>query len=237
MDQLTTLLDRAAGPAPHADAANDLARGRRALARSRRRRGAVAVLGVAAAGVLGVGVVTNLQGSPAATVVAGPAPSAGPGALGSRHGRTLHVLGTSRWLVGAGRPSLRRRLCASRRRSRRRPGQLRRQARVLPGEQQAARGAHDVRGPRLLGAPQQRRGARRRRESFGRGPVQSLRRSGAELVREPWCVHHDQHAVSPDGDGGSLTVQYPDSTGLTQEQMVEFLASVEVAPGAELTYG
>jgi hypothetical protein len=57
MDSLTTLLDRAAGPVPPPDAAGDLARGRRALARTRRRRGAFGLLGVTAASVVGVGAV------------------------------------------------------------------------------------------------------------------------------------------------------------------------------------
>jgi hypothetical protein len=59
MNDLNTLLDRAAGPASHlhVDAAADLTRGRRALSRTRRRRGAVGLAGIAAAGVAGVGVV------------------------------------------------------------------------------------------------------------------------------------------------------------------------------------
>jgi hypothetical protein len=60
MNDLTTLLDRAAGPATHhapVDAVSDLTRGRRALSRTRRRRSAAGLMGVAAAGVLGVGVV------------------------------------------------------------------------------------------------------------------------------------------------------------------------------------
>ena len=57
MNDLNTLLDRAAGPvtAP-VDAHADLRRGHRALANTRRRRGAAGLLGVAAAGVLGAGV-------------------------------------------------------------------------------------------------------------------------------------------------------------------------------------
>lgn len=59
MNDLNTLLDRAAGPAAQApvDAAADLTRGHRALSHTRRRRSAVGLLGVAAAGVAGVGVV------------------------------------------------------------------------------------------------------------------------------------------------------------------------------------
>lgn len=57
MNDLNALLDRAAGPvtAP-VDARADLTRGHRALARTRRRRAAAGLVGVAAAGVVGVGV-------------------------------------------------------------------------------------------------------------------------------------------------------------------------------------
>jgi hypothetical protein len=57
MDDLTALLDRAAGAVSPVDPSADLTRGRRALARTRRRRGAAGLLGVAAAGAVGVGVV------------------------------------------------------------------------------------------------------------------------------------------------------------------------------------
>jgi hypothetical protein len=56
MNDLNTLLEGAAGPttAP-LDVHADLTRGHRALARTRRRRGALGLLGVATAGVVGVG--------------------------------------------------------------------------------------------------------------------------------------------------------------------------------------
>ena len=58
MNDLNTLLDRAAGPVGGpTDAFADLARGHRALARTRRRRACVGLLGAAAAGVAGLGVV------------------------------------------------------------------------------------------------------------------------------------------------------------------------------------
>lgn len=58
MNDLNTLLERAAGPVAAApvDVRGDLTRGHRALARTRRRRGAAGLLGVAAAGVVGVGI-------------------------------------------------------------------------------------------------------------------------------------------------------------------------------------
>jgi len=57
MNDLNTLLERAAGPAAApVDAGTDLTRGHRALARRRRRRAATGLVGVAAAGVVGVGI-------------------------------------------------------------------------------------------------------------------------------------------------------------------------------------
>jgi hypothetical protein len=57
VNDLNTLLERAAGPtAPPVDAYADLTRGRRALSRTRRRRGALGLVGVAALGVAGVGI-------------------------------------------------------------------------------------------------------------------------------------------------------------------------------------
>ena len=81
MNDLNTLLDRAAGDAVSpVDVHADLTRGHRALARSRRRRGAASLLGVAAAGVLGTGVVRLVADSGPQTrqdTVAVEQPSAG----------------------------------------------------------------------------------------------------------------------------------------------------------------
>jgi hypothetical protein len=60
MNDLTTLLDRAAGDTPAIDADADLRRGRHALSRTRRRRSAIGLAGVAAAGVVGVTASRNL---------------------------------------------------------------------------------------------------------------------------------------------------------------------------------
>jgi hypothetical protein len=57
VNDLNALLERAAGPATApVDAHADLTRARRALSRTRRRRGALGLAGVAAAGVVGVGI-------------------------------------------------------------------------------------------------------------------------------------------------------------------------------------
>ena len=57
MNDLNTLLDRAAGPiAVPVDPAGDLTRGHRALSRTRRRRAAAGLVGVAAVGAVGLGV-------------------------------------------------------------------------------------------------------------------------------------------------------------------------------------
>jgi len=62
MNDLNTLLERAAGPATaRVDAYADLTRGHRALSRTRRRRAAAGLLGVATAGVVGVGAVRLVQ--------------------------------------------------------------------------------------------------------------------------------------------------------------------------------
>jgi hypothetical protein len=60
MNDLNSLLDRAAGPASPVDADADLTRGHRALSRTRRRRASVGLACVAAAGVVGVGVVRHI---------------------------------------------------------------------------------------------------------------------------------------------------------------------------------
>lgn len=86
MNDLSDLLERAAGPAdPVHDTRPDVLRGRRALARTRRRRAALGVVGVAAAGALGAAgfgtggrssapVATDPTPTPTApTVVASPA--------------------------------------------------------------------------------------------------------------------------------------------------------------------
>jgi hypothetical protein len=63
MNDLNTLLDRAAGPTGSPlDVHADLTRARRALSRTRRRRSAAGLVGVAAAGVLGVGVLRQPDG-------------------------------------------------------------------------------------------------------------------------------------------------------------------------------
>ena len=81
MNDLTDLLDRAVGPAdPHAPAAvhADLTRGRSALARTRIRRTAIGLVGVAAAGVLGVGLTRQGGQDDTAVATAPGAPTAKP---------------------------------------------------------------------------------------------------------------------------------------------------------------
>ncbi len=78
MNDLNDLLDRAAGPATTAvDAHADLTRGHRALSRTRRRRSAVGLVGVAAAGVVGVGIsrVTEPSNGPSNDVAADHSPT------------------------------------------------------------------------------------------------------------------------------------------------------------------
>ena len=78
MNDLNTLLDRAAGPAAApVDAHTDLRRGHHALARTRRRRSAAGLLGVAAAGVVGVGL-TRTGGHDKARDPGGPQVATSP---------------------------------------------------------------------------------------------------------------------------------------------------------------
>lgn len=68
MNDLSTLLDRAAGELAAdgtGEVAADLARGRRALSRTRRRRGAAAFSGLACVAVVGVGVSRFVDDAPA----------------------------------------------------------------------------------------------------------------------------------------------------------------------------
>jgi hypothetical protein len=78
VNDLNELLERAAGPATgRVDAHADLTRGQRALSRTRVRRGAAGLVGVAAVGVLGVGLATR-GGSGSTPVADDPTPSATP---------------------------------------------------------------------------------------------------------------------------------------------------------------
>jgi hypothetical protein len=79
MNDLNALLERAAGPATApVDADADLTRGRRALSRTRRRRRALGLAGVATAGVVGVGV-TRLLDRDGDVVADSPAGTTSPG--------------------------------------------------------------------------------------------------------------------------------------------------------------
>jgi hypothetical protein len=75
MNHLNDLLERAAGPAgATVDARHDLSRGHRALARTRVRRSAAGLVGVAAAGVIGVGL-TQRGGDEGTQVATDPTPT------------------------------------------------------------------------------------------------------------------------------------------------------------------
>ena len=116
MNDLNTLLDRAAGPtvAP-LDVHADLSRGRLALARTRRRRGAAGLLGVAAAGVVGFGVIRYADsGSPQpvrAVETTDPETDDGRWSRAARaalRGRPVHLRRDSRGVGGPGRRPARR---------------------------------------------------------------------------------------------------------------------------------
>ncbi len=82
MNDLNSLLDRAAGPAgAPVDADADLTRGHRALSRTRRRRGAAGLAGVAAVGVLGVALTSGSRDTDGTSRIAdqtGTGPTAAP---------------------------------------------------------------------------------------------------------------------------------------------------------------
>jgi hypothetical protein len=78
VNDLNALLERAAGPATApVDAHADLTRARRALSRTRRRRGALGLAGVAAAGMVGVGIARVAAGGDGghAPLASDPAPT------------------------------------------------------------------------------------------------------------------------------------------------------------------
>ena len=214
MNDLTALLDRAAGPAPAPDVTGDLTRGRRALARARRRRGAAGLLGVAVAGLVGVGAVRYADRSaPAPRVVEVPdngtddASPAGVQLLSQPFEAGPYTFETTPegWYVQGAYP----------------PGVT-----IAPGGVDVDPSPYSFEGKLVImfdghqpfGEPVTFAG----REFWVRGDsgyttIETLTRAG-----EP---------------EGKLSVQYPDDSGWTQETMLEFLATVQVGPGAQQGVG
>ncbi len=236
MKDLTTLLDRAAGPLPAVDLESDLARGRRALTRRRRRLAAVSLVGAAAASVLTVAIVPpvldQLAARPAAdpasapsspsVTTAGPFTFAGPPEGWSVQGSRSSGVTFEPDAGGVDdHPDSY-------------VGKL-----VFYLEAHKQRGDHTTYEGRDFWV----------RHSSDEAPdpessvpvVDPDDPSGAPEQEADLPESHGAYTMISTGipgrDSGSLTLQYPDSTGFTEEQMVAFLASVEVGPAAELSYG
>jgi hypothetical protein len=212
MNDLNTLLERAAGPsAALVDAHADLTRGHRALTRTRRRRGALGLVGVAAAGVVGVGIVrfTEPDGDVAADKT-----------------QTHHQKGT-----GTGISFLAQPFEAGPYTFDQTPVGWEVQGAYPQGVTIAPVGFPDQEpssfvgklvilfdGNPLSGEQVQRDG----RTFWVRGD------SGYTTIATP---------TLPGEPTGNVLVQFPDDTGWTRDTMLTFLASVHVGPGAQQGVG
>lgn len=208
MHDLTALLDRAAGAAPPVHAGADLTRGRRALARTRRRRGAAGLLGVAAAGVVGVGVV-RYDDRPASDsrVVEVPDDTttveSGVQLLGQPFSAGPYTFDATPegWSVQGAFPQ---------------------GVTIVPDGADVDPSPYVFTGKLVIMLD-------------GNPP------SGEQVSfagRDFWVRGDSGYTTistrTRDGEpAGVVSVQYPDDTGWTQQTMLEFLASVQVGPGAK----
>jgi hypothetical protein len=211
MNDLNTLLDRAAGPATApVDAHADLTRGHRALARTRRRRAATGLLGVAAAGVVGVGIVRFTD--PEGDVAADNTPT--------RHQETSGGISFLAQPFEAGPYTFDQT-----------PVGWEVQGAYPQGVTIAPVGFPDQEpasfvgklvimfdGNPLSGEEVQRDG----RTYWVRGD------SGHTTIATP---------TLPGEPTGNVLIQFPDDTGWTRDSMLTFLASVHVGPGAQQGVG
>jgi hypothetical protein len=205
MNDLNVLLDRAAGPtAAPVDPYADLTRGRIALSRTRRRRSAIGLAGVAAAGVVGIGIdrvsghgdlgtERTLASDPTEPATTPPAPdvTAGP--------YTFPALPDG-WEVQGARPQVVTIAPV---------GFPDQQPLSFPGKLVIG---YDQNAP--SGQPQQRDG----RTFWVNGGGDTVVISARTRADEP---------------AGEVTIQYPTSSGWTTDDMITFLAGVHVGPGAQ----
>ena len=211
MNDLNTLLDRAAGPATvRVDARADLTRGHRALARTRRRRAAAGLVGVAAAGVVGFGAVRLAdagQRSRRARRSRRTAPSGrhqppGPAV----RGRPLHLRRDPGGLGGPGR-------------------------RPAGGDDRAGRltrpGAAVVRGQ--AGHPLRRQPAAGEQVDVD-GRTFWVRESDSGYTTIAT-------RTQPGEPEGNVRIQYPSTPAGPATTMLAFLAGVHVGPGAQQGVG
>jgi hypothetical protein len=203
MNDLNALLDRAAGPsAVSFDPAADLARGRAALSRTRRRRGALGLAGVAALGVVGVGLDrTGSRGdvvrdpvASAPTATTPPPVTAGP--------YTVPALPDG-WEVQGSRP------------------QVETIAPVGVADQEPL----SFPGKLVLGYDRNR--------PSGEKVQRDGRTFWVNANGDTTIVSTRTRAEEP---AGELTLQFPTSA-FTTDEMVTFLAGVEVGPGALPSFG
>jgi len=206
MNDLNTLLDRAAGPltAP-VDAHADLTRGRRALSRTRRRRRALGLAGAAAAGVVGVGATRlgDRGGDVAAEAPAATAPTAAPWAPPGPDltaGPYTFPAIPQGWEVQGHRPQV---------------------VTIAPV------GFSDQEPLSFLG---------KLVINYDQNPPsgQPVERDGrtffVEAGGDTASIAVKTLPGEPDGE---ILIQYPTSAGWTVDDMVTFLAGVRVGPGAE----
>jgi hypothetical protein len=209
MNDLNSLLDRAAGPAPASvDPHADLTRGHEALARTRRRRTAAGLLGVATAGLVGIGVARQV------TTDQGPVPAIGVD-HGDRSGRTGVVLLAQPFEAGPYTFDAT-------------PEGWEVQGAVPSGVTIAPVGFPDQEPLSFVGKlvilfdgnP------------LGRGERVELD-GRAFMLREGEGYTTISTPTRPGEPAGVVRIQYPSDTGWTRATMLEFLAGVHVGPSAQ----
>jgi len=207
MNDLTALLERAAGPATApVDAHADLTRGRRALSRTRRRRRALGLAGVATAGVVGLGATRLVDRggdvtaeSPASTTPTTETPWAPPGPDLTAGPYTFPPIPQG-WEIQGHR------------------AQVVTIAPVGFADQEPL----SFPGKLVIGYDQNPPSGQRV-EHDGRTFFVDTSGDTAKIAVQT-------RAGEPDGE---VSIQYPTSTGWTVDDMVTFLAGVQVSPGAE----
>jgi hypothetical protein len=213
MNDLNTLLDRAAGPAAHnapLDVHADLTRARRALSSTRRRRSAAGLMGVAAAGVLGVGIVRHTgEDTGQQQAVEGPAdPGQQSGisflAQPLAAGPYTFDATPEGWEVQGVSPSA---------------------VTIAPV------GFADQEPDSFIG---------KLVIMFHGNPVSGEQ---VELDGRTFWIHHSDGYTMidtltlPGEPAGKVQIQYPDNTGWTRDTMLQFLAGVHVGDGAQKGLG
>ncbi len=210
MNELHHLLDRAAGEPVSATADADLARGRIALSRTRRRRGAVGLVGLAAASVVGVGATRVLDDT------ASPRPEAdrsvavddvspdttGVQLLASPLSAGPYTFATTPegWSVQGARPQA---------------------VTIAPDDGSVSDHPDDFRGKLVI-------------------MLDTNRPAGDEVTvdgRTFWLTGDSGYQrvstrTLPGEPEGVVMVQYPESSGWSVDTMLEFLGSVQVGDGA-----